>query len=80
MVGDQQGPLIERAFGVIQQGDLLTGTTGTHANFPVETGQIEGVHGLPQFQQHEIGDIHHGVDTAHSAAGQLFHQPGGARP
>jgi len=33
------------------------------------------VHGLTQFQQYVVGDIHHCVDAAHTAAAQFFHHP-----
>ena len=75
MVGNHQGIGVQADFLPIQQGQLFALLGHTHADTTLNLAQVEGVHGLPQFQQHIVGNIHHRINGADTAATQLFHHP-----
>ena len=59
----------------IQQLQGFASACGAHHNTLVQRVQIEGMHRLAEFEQHVVGDIHHRIDAAQTAAAEFFLQP-----
>ncbi len=59
-IRDDQEIGIELVFLVIQQRDALFGRCRPHRDAFAELGQIVGMHRLPQFHHHIVGDIDDG--------------------
>ena len=64
----------------IEQFELLARLGHTHDDAPIEFGQVKGVHRLPEFEHHVVGDVHHRVDGTKPAASQPLLHPEGAGP
>jgi hypothetical protein len=82
--GDQQRLRCQGAIYPVEGGQALSRTSLAHpqgrgldgaARQTCQGIAIKGMQGLPRFQHHQIGDVHHVVDRAHATALQPLPQP-----
>ena len=78
VVGDHQGVVAQGQFLVVQGEQCFLGLGLAHGDAAVELGEIEGMQGLAQFQQHIVGHVDDGIDGAQAGAAQALDQPQGA--
>ena len=75
VVGDHQGVVAQFDVLAIQQHQAFAGIGQAHADAALDLVQIEGMHGLTQFEHHVVGDVDGGVDAAHATAAQTLDHP-----
>ena len=74
-VGDDQGIAVQGQFGLVQQGQGLTRARVAYFDVTVEPRQVEGVHGLAEFEHHVVGDVDGRRNRADAAATQFLDHP-----
>ena len=74
-VGDQQHGFVGVDAASVEQGDGFAGASVAHHDAAVELVEVEGVHGLAEFQQHIVRHVHHGIDGTQPATAQPFAHP-----
>ena len=75
VVGDNQGIGTQLQRFTVEQGQLLALARHAHADTAVEPGQVEPVHGLPEFQKNIVGHVNHRTQAADAASAQPLHHP-----
>ncbi|MNN33913.1 hypothetical protein D3C81_1476920 [compost metagenome] len=75
VVGDHQGVGAQGDFLAVQQDYLLAFFRHAHADTAFDLVQIEGMHGLAEFEHHVVGDVDCRVDAADIGATQTLDHP-----
>ena len=75
VVGDHQGVVTQGQFLVVQGEQFFFGVGVAHGDATVELGQIEGMQGLAQFQQHVVGHVDNGINGAQAGTAQALDHP-----